>query len=403
MKSRPGKLRSFGRRTAFILLAAITFMTTAAKDEDEKKGGFFFFGKKDSEKKAEEASKTQGGAWKPVSKSKSKSSRSRSPVRSRVGLGPLPAWSEADLDESDGSPVLGGALWPAEARPTPLGVAAENIIIAAEPLEAGPDPGKPDFENMLVIPPPPLPDPEIDPEIQHEAEARAVAEQLAATPASYLIDPQHLLTEQEGEDIEHFLAYHARETAVSVAMLILPSGLNLPAEVSTAELRRKWFGDEPVILLVYSLGNPGAAEIVWQNAGMPLEAQQAIWSACLSESLVAHDPFNQVQRFLTELEVRLYWYYVEDQPESAPELDLVAWNAESTSPALPVVQKEFNWPILGAGISGFAALIVMISIIRRRRSAQPVLLPEIEVCPRLGAPYGGGGHAVINFGTSSES
>lgn len=395
------KTRLFSSAIAIAIGATLAVSSTAAKNEDEdkekKKGGFFFFGKKEGE--AEEGAKTpapSGGAWKPASRQRS--------YRPWIQLAPLPGWSEEESDDGVDSRVLGGSLFPAEARPGPLGVPSDNIIFAAEPLETGPDPDQPDFENMLVIPPDPPPlAPEAEPD-RKLAEVAELVERLSETPTSFLIDPQQLLTEQEKHDIDHFLAYHAREASVSVAMLMLPSGLELPVGISFSELRRQWFGDEPVMLVVYSLGNPGATELIWQDASMPLEAQQAIWASCLGESLVARDPFNQAERFLTELAVRLYWYHADDLPDARPELDLLAdeTTSESISPEAAAFPEFFNGRIAAAAAGAFVLLTSIVVLVRRRRLAGPHLLPEIEICPRLGAPHAGGGHAVISFGSNCE-
>ncbi|MEM7013569.1 MAG: hypothetical protein AAF585_19015 [Verrucomicrobiota bacterium] len=383
------------RRWIILLLSIFAiFALTGANDnsksgksnQKEKSGGFLFFG---GNKKQEAAKQTPNldGSWRQSSGTTPQPRTRRSISRSRVPLAELPAWGG---DPNDENRILGGALWPSDARPTPPGADFENVIIPAVPFENITD--EPDF---LVIPIEPFvgpPEPEPDFDVIAEEQTEQIRELLQETPSSYLIDPLQLLTEQEGHDLEHFLAYHAEAAPVDVAAMMLPSGVDLSGDVSFAELRREWFGDEPVMLVVYTLGNPGATELIWSNDAMPLEAQQAIWAACLRESLVANEPFAQSQRYLTELATRLYWYHTDEIPAAAPPLDLVASSHEG-SPRPSVII-----PMLGLLVMSFGSIGLVVYWIQRRRERMPMLLPEVELSPRLGGPFGGGGHAVVSFG-----
>lgn len=382
-------------RCLFLLLAIFaTFALTGANDnssngkskQKEKSGGFLFFGGGKKQEAAKQPAYSDG-AWRPPSSSTPQPRSRRSISRSRISLEELPAWGG---DPEDENRILGGALWPSDARPAAPGADFENVIIPAVPFENLT--GQPDF---LVLPTEPFvgpPEPEPDFDAIAKEQAEHIRQALKETPSSFLIDPQQLLTEQERHDLEHFLAYHAEAAPVAIATMMLPSGVDLSSDVSFAELRREWFGDEPVMLVVYTLGNPGVAELIWSSDAMPLEAQQAIWAACLRESLVANDPFAQSQHYLTELATRLYWYHTDELPTAAPPLDLVAPSHEATS------RPSVMIPIFGLTLMSFGAIGLVGYWIYRRRERMPIMLPEVELSPRLGGPYGGGGHAVVSFG-----
>lgn len=385
-------MKRLGKILALVLITQQLLAGSALaehSDETEEGGGWFPFFKKRS---GEESAAKAEGRLTLKSKQSGPTRQRRSGSSSySTALGPLPAWA-TDGEPTEGArnlQPLGGALWPSQARPLPFGIDFENVIIAEEPLDgAG---AEPDFDPV---------------EFAEAALRKAVNE----APQSYLIDPLHLLTEQQSSDIDHQLASHALESPMTVAMLLMPSGHGLPDGLSAQELRRRWFGDEPIMLLVYSLGNPGAAEIVWRNAELPIEAQQAIWASCVRESLVAHDPFHQLERFSFELSVRLYWYYFDDQTgppgrnAGAPQLAASPVRQWPPEPAPLAVSRwvQENWIASAAGACVVAALILILGLVRLRISRRPILLPDVEICPRLGAPHAGGGHAVIHFGSAAD-
>ena len=387
-------------------------------------------------RQAEEAA--QASLEKSGDSSKTRNSKPKSRPSAQPKLSPMPNWSP-ESKESDAETELGGSLWPEPTDEPRLAYFSDmpdteppiltNGPVKAVPLlakanedaavtefsaeftqDSGSDSGvvvaKPILETLKL---------EARPVLWTEDELRTELE----VAAGFLIDPQHLLTEQKREDLRYVLGLHASETPFHAHVVVLGRDQELPEGLSPEILRQNWFVGDEQMLVIYHYGLPAAAQFNWGlvDAGeVDKSVTDAFLVSCAIEALAVDDPDEQLERFTAELSVRLR-RFGQRLPGSSPYFPepkpfVFLENAETTEELPPTVAVEelaesesLLRLLFGAGL---IISLAAAGIAWRRFRAQiepegPIFLPDTSVYPRLGAPHGGGGHAVVVFGTDDRN
>lgn len=370
----------------------------------------------------------------------------------------LPEW-ESKEEETDGY-VLGGGLWPADSAPDEIET-AENVVVgtttegsaidtapgAPPPIVSSPGRAEdlaamtrpsilaPEVAGLkpvtgLRVPTPMMMPLRIEEVISHDlppVEGVLKDEYFALAPADHLVDPQQLLTEQKSHDIERFLQYHAEEAEFDICLLLFGGTQEIPEEISLEQKHREWFGNQPVVTVAYFLAHPERTEIAY-GAGvteaLPPVVFERIFQSCVREAQVAETPYDQVERLVIELSIRLYWMAKLLERQSAgeqftatdEELSKADWDTlAEAGPAViqePVAQTRGwidqlgHFPWMLAGLGG----MVMVGAVgggwwwwrRDSLAAKPMLFPELEVPSRLGGNFSGGGYVGISFDVSNS-
>jgi hypothetical protein len=349
---------------------------------------------------------------------------------------PLPVWTEQDRlllkDEPQALP-LGGLLWPEGFGPDSLPAPdLSPMRMPPEGLLADGAPGmyrKPAEGFLLFIPkapssragqPAPIATPpnrlvEVGPDFLREIEE--------IEPDGALLDPHVLLAETESEDLRRLLSYHAGEASTFANFLLLGSDEQLPASAELSRLARGRLAQDHSCLAVYPLAEPWRARIFMTReiaAGVPAEYLRGILQACIQDALQASDSVEQLQRFATQLSIRLIWMErahpkifappaetvlpaIPSGPLPEPSLsEVVHAPGPSASRALFAVRWQPMAIVAATSLGGLLLLFLILRALlrwRRRRTRNSVwLLPEVEVKPRFGAPHCGQGGAWIKFG-----
>ncbi len=245
-----------------------------------------------------------------------------------------------------------------------------------------------------------------------------------ADSESFLLDPQRLLSETQTEDLQRLLSYHASGSKITAYLLLLNKDQILPSDFDVSKLASGALLQKTSCLLVYSLGQPTRARFFMsKEIGQTSPAGQltAMAQDCIRGALQVSDEVEQIQRFATQLSIRLFWL------ERACKLGDAAMPAsQSTSPELnpnnsedllPEVTNEplktnllpdylIKWKRIGIiALAVLSSLIVFfISSVaiwrwKQKQARRTVwLLPEIPDHPlRFGGPHGGGCGATVDF------
>jgi len=393
------------------------------------------------------------------------------PLPVRAAKVELPVWDGAAESESY---YLGGGLWPkslipdenaaaqdpgATAEVAP-GVAPDGTILpgtavpeAAVPGTAAPGtalPGAPRFygpqgpvDGTEVTPgnrPAVIENPDgtfVIPEEIFEEEAYEPLPPLegelsdlyfAHAPVDFLIDPQRLLTEQKSNDIKRFLEFHSDESSIHIFVMALGETQKLPDNIDIEALHKKWFSDQPTVLMLYYREEPQLTQLVFNESvrtSLPKSVFDRILQNTLREGGVTELAPDQVEKMAIELSIQLYWLSKlmahenkDDQARAANSSihEMIA------SPDAPELLREYAPGIFIEDTSKVISLVFTLIVVvgglsligligwgilawkgRENVSGQPLLFPEFKISPRLGGEFSGGGFVGMSFELSDGS
>ncbi|WP_075088223.1 hypothetical protein [Verrucomicrobium spinosum] len=218
----------------------------------------------------------------------------------------------------------------------------------------------------------------------------------------HLFDPNPVLPETQGETLRRLLSYHAEESAMTANMLLLDENQKLPAGMDLARIAGGRLTEGNQCLVVYALGHPLRSRLFMSHkvtAVVPAGYLQALLRACVADSLQATEPEEQLQRFATQLSIRLIWmeraypaaFKAPAHAEPPPVLQtaqqsLMPEVAPPPSPPAPPVLDQArdlwtrSWPTAAWSVGGLVVLGILTSLglrsIRRKRSQTVWLLPN---------------------------
>ncbi len=244
----------------------------------------------------------------------------------------------------------------------------------------------------------------------------------AHAPVEYLVDPQRLLTEQKSNDIMRFLEFHADESKLRIYVMVIGDNQTIPEGVDIQALHRKWFSDEPTVLMLYYREKPDLTELVYNESirgALPKSVFDRILQNCLREGAVADLAPDQVEKMAIELSIQIYWLSRLMEKENPDHQSLVSASsvhemmASADAPELlreyvpgifiDETSKMLSFVLTFVVILGGLAMIGLIGWIvmwwrgRESLSGEPLLFPEFRLPRRLGGEFSGGGFVGMSF------
>lgn len=237
-----------------------------------------------------------------------------------------------------------------------------------------------------------------------------------------LMDPQNLVPELVGQDLQRLLEFHNAESRVSLYVLVLDRDQKLEGNAGLEAFYRRVPASAAVCLAVYPLGEPWRARLLVargiQKAASPA-ALAEMAEDCIRDSMQVNQAAQQLQRYVVRLSTRLFWLEKSLTPGPAQITDETAGVEDSPSLAevapsrdkmpspvqVGVGEKAGAAAWLGGALGGVAALILGGSMwlgwqrFKNRAQTRKVwLLPESESPSRLGGAFSGGAGISIRFG-----
>jgi hypothetical protein len=214
---------------------------------------------------------------------------------------------------------------------------------------------------------------------------------------------------------------------VEARFLLLDADQQLPAGADLSRIASGELVRGSVCLVVYPLGAPQRARLfLTRNVTqeVPPAYLESLAAACRRDAAETPDAVEQLQRFATQLSIRLFWLeraYPLVKPESVltalpafKKLDppSVQSLSEVTVPGTPPARDRptldvfgRQWlPYVGLGLAGLLAVATVSLLLvrwRRRRHSQSVWLlsdDDFRHPARFGGPHCGGCGAFVKYG-----
>jgi hypothetical protein len=231
-------------------------------------------------------------------------------------------------------------------------------------------------------------------------------------PKSFLVDPQGLLGQVDYRDRLGFLNYHAGDSSIDLYVYLFKGEQDIPGEVREEELMERFFSEgRPAAVVFYYLGAPQRSVLYLSPSLTDMvsaaEQRRALESSVM-QSFGKTEPAAQIESFLVQMSIRLYWMERMMNGEPAPEAEnspvarakAAARTASSKWELLqPVAAKLKPHAIPAAALLG-TALAALAALTWMRRRARH-LFPEFDVEPRLGGAHAAGVGAVISFASAA--
>ncbi|RBP41198.1 hypothetical protein DES53_10727 [Roseimicrobium gellanilyticum] len=351
---------------------------------------------------------------------------------------PLPVWNDEDAATLQMEPdilPLSGLLWPDNFDPDKI--LPPDPHLASTPGEGEPSLSPPPRNSrglgdnfLLFIPKPPAPVVQraLPPDKPLTEVTREFMEQSELLePDAFLLDPHMLLPEIQSEDLRRLLTFHVSQSQTSAYFLMLDTHEKLSPKVDLSRLAGGRLTKEHACLAAFPLGQPWRARLFVTReiaTGVEPGYLPGILEACVQDAMRASDPMDQLQRFATQLSIRLIWmeraypklFTVEEAAPAevvkkvVPESPTAFVLADVSQPLVPEDDLWTKWTLLTRehgrvmllSFSGFlllvAGLIRLIHWHKRRRGSTVWMLPEVESAPRFGGAHCGGGGAWIKYG-----
>ena len=332
---------------------------------------------------------------------------------------PLPSWENAASKELN----LGGLLFPEGSgtemlsppitRPGDDGHSFSSEFPAAQP----------DRDLSLFLPDailgkvihPPQHDAPTAPENLRECSPSFLAACRKVSAIDYVIDPVGHVPKAQREDLSHFLEFHAKDARVKAFLLVIGRDEKIPDAAQLADIASGALVQKDACLAVYPLGEPWRARLfVNGNVGQltGLGELNAMADDCARDAAQTRDPLEQMHRFSVRLSIRLFWLERLLSPkqamaESFPASGSAEESVRAATPAAPHAvakarhSKRVEWSSIALGVALSLACggltFAGLRISRRRNLNRVWMLPEIEIPPRLGGAFSGGGGAMIHY------
>lgn len=230
-------------------------------------------------------------------------------------------------------------------------------------------------------------------------------------PEVFLVDPQSLLGVGEREERTAFLNYHAGDSAIDLYVYLYQADQEIPKDWHGEGWVDKVFGGgRPAVVIFYPLGKPQSSTMrVTQQiaAKVSMLERGRVMENAVMEALKKSDKAGQLQAFLIQMSIRIYWMErimngEKNEAAAAPVTEKHASKkpaAKGIEKFRPLIDMVAPYLMPGGFAVGTIALLGVLRMMLRRRARYR--FPEFEVEARLGGPHAAGVGAVLSFGRAA--
>lgn len=238
----------------------------------------------------------------------------------------------------------------------------------------------------------------------------------------YVLDPAGLVGPGSVEELNRLLATQAEEGQVRPHLILLPEHHRLPQGVDLGKLGRMSEMGGVSCMVVYAMGEPWRVRLFMSrrvSEKVSRDYLSKLAQRCIQDAMKSEHAAEQLKRFVIQLCVRLTWMEREHGwTEREPGLEEDGVGEEMGAEVLEVTAEggelevdsvwERRWREVRQWLwVVFALLAVVYGIwrgvrwllnrVRQREQGVVWMLPEVEVPPRLGGKYCGGGGGSVKY------
>lgn len=231
-------------------------------------------------------------------------------------------------------------------------------------------------------------------------------------PASFLVDPQGLLSPVDYRDRLGFLNYHAGDSSIDLYVYVFKGNQEIPGEVREEELMERFFSDgRPAAVVYYYLGAPQRSVLYLSPSltdSVPHAEQRRALESSVMQAFKDVEPAGQIEAFLVQMSIRIYWmermmHGEEAEEPAAPAMANARKPSEKKASAMdkimPVLASAKPFIVPASSVAGALLAGLAVSAWFRRRARYR--FPDFEVEPRLGGAHAAGVGAVISFASAA--
>ena len=318
---------------------------------------------------------------------------------SEVVARPLPQWSPEDRVRIQKGELVAGASLLVDSVPhqPTSGVQPQPVIPVPTPIEPiDPLESDPGYDERLI------------PE-------EYLADYFSKSPVTYLIDPQRLFSNQETLDREGFLEYCADESEVDVRVYLFGGEQEIPDGYTLKRLIKDQYANEPLTAVVfYFLGNPKRNQLMFGGRDaerVDSEKLRKMLNSAQIKALEKSDPAAQMESFIVQLSISIYWVEQAMAETRAAEATQIAVagsttkegeTANSSAGALEKIRPYLLYAAVGI-LSVISIMLALVSAWVLWRRSRRYRFPVLDLPCRLGADYAAGIGAVICFHNKLDS
>jgi hypothetical protein len=186
----------------------------------------------------------------------------------------------------------------------------------------------------------------------------------------------------------------------------------IPGEVREEELVERFFSQGRPAAVVYYYMSAPQRSVLYLSPSLTDTVSAAEQRRALESSVMQAfkdvDPARQIEGFLVQMSIRIYWMERMLGGASSPEAAMPVMVRRPKAPDIPAVPLEKYRPFLddlrrfvmpAALIAPLALAALAAGFWQRRRARH--LFPEFDVEPRLGGAHAAGVGAVISFASAT--
>lgn len=259
-------------------------------------------------------------------------------------------------------------------------------------------------------------------ERENEAEiSREVPEKLWTTyfdqrPPGFLLDPQNVLASNIAHDRLAFLQYHSKDSSIDLYVYIFKGDQIIPGEVREEEIAERFFTrGKPAVVLLYFMGAPQRTIMHLSPSltdAVPTAEQHRALESSVMEAFKRLDHPGQLEGFLVQMSIRIYWMErmlsgspAPQQAAAAAPLPAGISDPEAEGKLMRKLGPFFNAirPYRLPLAIGVPIVLGLLAAWWFCSAKARLRFPEIEVEPRLGGAHGAGVGAVISFASATVS
>ena len=233
----------------------------------------------------------------------------------------------------------------------------------------------------------------------------------AERPATFLVDPQALLTASEHQERLNFLDYHASDSSIDLVVYLFGGSQEIPSAVRHEEIAERLFSaGRPAVVVYYYFGAPQRS-VVYLSPSLKgsvssVEQHRALESSVM-QALERTNPTEQFEKFLVQLSIRIYWMERVLASESTAAVPPTVMPATAGEKRAAAKSAKLLWLQEQASRFAIPAAMVLVALLTASgldhwlRQRARYRFPEFEVEPRLGGNHAAGIGAVISFASAA--